>query len=241
MDHLDFLSFPRQKDNADEDLYQTAADEWLDYDSDDDHEEAADDKGRKPPKDEDPLYNDIGDDADAQWVEAELLAHMGKGAKRSDAVLNCPCCFALLSIDCQRHETYVNQFRAMFVRNCKVYRDRELRYRRQDPAQLSNRQRKKLHARQSRLAKKQKKAAQQSAGQAPMDDDGDDDDDADESANQAPHGLRPYELVDNIMVEDEPQFYSEIYLPVHCARCDTEVGVFESDVYHFYHTVPTDI
>ena len=38
----------------------------------------------------------------------------------SDAVLNCPCCFTLLCLDCQQHEVYKTQYRSMFVMNCTV-------------------------------------------------------------------------------------------------------------------------
>ena len=43
----------------------------------------------------------------------------GKGPE-TDAVLNCPCCFTTLCMDCQRHERYKQQFRAMFFVNCTV-------------------------------------------------------------------------------------------------------------------------
>ncbi|XGW16908.1 hypothetical protein V3C99_001942 [Haemonchus contortus] len=38
----------------------------------------------------------------------------------SDAVLSCPGCMVLLTRDCQRHEIYNDQYRAMFVENCRV-------------------------------------------------------------------------------------------------------------------------
>jgi hypothetical protein len=38
----------------------------------------------------------------------------------SDAVLSCPCCLQIVCMDCQRHERYANQFRAMFVMNIGV-------------------------------------------------------------------------------------------------------------------------
>lgn len=38
----------------------------------------------------------------------------------SDALLSCPSCFTTLCIDCQQHERIPNQYRAMFVQNCKV-------------------------------------------------------------------------------------------------------------------------
>lgn len=40
--------------------------------------------------------------------------------RSSDAVLSCPCCFQIVCMDCQRHERYTNQFRAMFVMNIDV-------------------------------------------------------------------------------------------------------------------------
>lgn len=33
--------------------------------------------------------------------------------RRSDAVLSCPCCFTPLCYDCQRHDVYLSQYRAM--------------------------------------------------------------------------------------------------------------------------------
>jgi 3-phenylpropionate/cinnamic acid dioxygenase small subunit len=40
--------------------------------------------------------------------------------RNSDAVLSCPCCFNIVCMDCQRHERYSNQFRAMFVMGVAV-------------------------------------------------------------------------------------------------------------------------
>jgi len=40
--------------------------------------------------------------------------------RTSDAILSCPCCFEIVCMDCQRHERYTNQFRAMFVMNIGV-------------------------------------------------------------------------------------------------------------------------
>jgi E2F-associated phosphoprotein len=38
----------------------------------------------------------------------------------SDAVLQCPCCFTTVCMDCQQHSFYKEQFRAMFVMNIDV-------------------------------------------------------------------------------------------------------------------------
>mmetsp|Transcript_61686 Transcript_61686/g.182231 ORF Transcript_61686/g.182231 Transcript_61686/m.182231 type:complete len:264 (-) Transcript_61686:139-930(-) len=48
--------------------------------------------------------------------------------RSSDAVLSCPCCFSIVCMDCQRHERYKNQWRAMFVMNIGVDWKRTLVY-----------------------------------------------------------------------------------------------------------------
>jgi hypothetical protein len=40
--------------------------------------------------------------------------------RKSDAVLSCPCCFQIVCMDCQRHERYADQYRAMFVMGITV-------------------------------------------------------------------------------------------------------------------------
>ncbi|KAH6815362.1 E2F-associated phosphoprotein [Perilla frutescens var. hirtella] len=50
----------------------------------------------------------------------ELWARKQRGGRTSDAVLSCPACFTTLCLDCQRHEKYVTQYRAMFVVNCRI-------------------------------------------------------------------------------------------------------------------------
>lgn len=51
-----------------------------------------------------------------------------KKAEGSDAVLNCPACLTVICIDCQRHEKYHTQYRAMFYLNCVVDAKNVLRY-----------------------------------------------------------------------------------------------------------------
>ena len=48
--------------------------------------------------------------------------------RTSDAVLSCPCCFTICCMDCQQHERYATQFRAMFVMNITVDWTRPLAY-----------------------------------------------------------------------------------------------------------------
>lgn len=69
-----------------------------------------------------PEFYDVEmDDKDETWV---LCKRQGR---KSDALLSCPVCFTTLCIDCQRHEIYVTQYRAMFVMNCKVVENQRLR------------------------------------------------------------------------------------------------------------------
>eukprot|EP00727_Mastigamoeba_balamuthi_P009435 m51a1_g5113 hypothetical protein (163) ;mRNA; r:348280-348954 len=96
--------------------------------------------------DEEPdLYDSDEDAKDEKWVNAHLRpparprvppaaqppvqqqTAAPPSKRRSDATLNCPGCFALLTMDCQRHCKYADQYRAMFVRNCAVDRSERLR------------------------------------------------------------------------------------------------------------------
>ncbi|GAB1610280.1 E2F-associated phosphoprotein-like [Argonauta hians] len=46
----------------------------------------------------------------------------------SDALLDCPACMTTICMDCQRHDKYPNQYRAMFVMNCSVDFSQKLTY-----------------------------------------------------------------------------------------------------------------
>ena len=89
------------------------------YDSDDPEENN---------DDVDPFYDPDVDDKDQKWVDKVRQSHWPKAsssdghtkAPNSSAILSCPACFQILSLDCQQHETYHHQFRAMFVMNCNV-------------------------------------------------------------------------------------------------------------------------
>eukprot|EP00898_Chlorokybus_atmophyticus_P000876 jgi/Chlat1/178/Chrsp1S03250 len=75
-----------------------------DFDSDED------DLDESPPE----FYDADLDDKDAAWMYKQ------RGGRSSDAILSCPCCLETVCLDCQRHELYHMQFRAMFVRNVQV-------------------------------------------------------------------------------------------------------------------------
>ncbi|XP_029899995.1 E2F-associated phosphoprotein isoform X2 [Myripristis murdjan] len=168
---------------------------------------------RMIPTNDELLYDPDEDDRDQAWVDARRAAHscsrrrpaalgsrpgQPRGLPSSDAVLNCPACMITLCLDCQRHEKYRTQYRAMFVMNCTVKRDEVLRYK--TPSDRQQRSRKKRR----RTPKQTTETAAAAADAAP---------------EPAPRG------VDG----------DELYHPVQCSECSTEVAVLDKDeVYHFF-------
>jgi hypothetical protein len=75
----------------------------------------------------DPLYDARADDSDARWVESHLVYESLPGENGQQ--LHCPSCFSLLCLQCQPHEYYVGQFRAVFVQNCVVNTSETVRVR----------------------------------------------------------------------------------------------------------------
>uniref|UniRef100_A0A224YDI9 E2F associated phosphoprotein n=1 Tax=Rhipicephalus zambeziensis TaxID=60191 RepID=A0A224YDI9_9ACAR len=98
------------------------------------------DAEKSGPSNDDLFYDPEMDDEDEKWVNEQrrscIFPNESKQEKDggkvkplplSDAVLNCPGCMTLLCLDCQRHEIYNTQYRAMFVKNCVVDRKETLR------------------------------------------------------------------------------------------------------------------
>ncbi|KAL8619679.1 hypothetical protein ACOMHN_019734 [Nucella lapillus] len=116
------------------------SDIYFDSDDEDNFEGEGDKRIKKhhsKPSNDDLLYDPDMDEEDQRWIDQKRLRQHGgskevpdprrKDGKRraapkpkSDAVLDCPACMTTLCLDCQRHDVYPNQFRAMFVMNCKV-------------------------------------------------------------------------------------------------------------------------
>ena len=118
----------------------------------------------------------------------------------------------------------------MFIRNCNVKKDEDLRYRKQE--ELSNKQKKKM---EFRAKMQQKKRAKQGLEQEePIV--------AEEPASETTaKGSSPFEQADNIYYEDEHLYEPEIYHPVECSVCSTPLGVIDPDeIIHFYHVIPAE-
>lgn len=180
---------------------------YFDSDSEDeDTPSSSTDRRRKQriiPTNDELLYDPDEDDRDQAWVDARRYnsrkrqSTASKSQPRqnqrlpsSDAVLNCPACMTTLCLDCQRHEKYRTQYRAMFVMNCTVKTDEVLRYKTQQ----------------------EKKPRKRRRGQKP------------EAPPKGTTSPKP-----------EGMDCDEIYHPVKCSECSTEVAVFDKDeVYHFF-------
>ncbi|XP_020212270.1 E2F-associated phosphoprotein [Cajanus cajan] len=67
------------------------------------------------------FYDPELDNKDERWIDKK------RHGCDSDAVLSCPACFTTLCLECQRHEKYLTQYRAIFVVNCKIGNDKVLR------------------------------------------------------------------------------------------------------------------
>lgn len=171
------------------------------FDSDSEDEDKAVTKKKKKkqhriPTNDELLYDPEKDSRDQAWVDAKRRGYHAFGSQRpcqkqqpvpnSDAVLNCPACMTTLCLDCQRHESYKTQYRAMFVMNCSINREEVLRYKNSD------------NRKKRRSAKKMR---------------------------SNPEDLAEREV-------------EEIYHPVMCTECSTEVAVYDKDeVFHFFNVL----
>ncbi|XP_005376998.1 PREDICTED: E2F-associated phosphoprotein [Chinchilla lanigera] len=176
-------------------------DVYFDSDSEDEDKAAQVTKKKKRqrriPTNDELLYDPEKDNRDQAWVDAQRRGYHGFGLQRprqqqqpvpnSDAVLNCPACMTTLCLDCQRHESYKTQYRAMFVMNCTVNRQEVLRYKNPD-----NRKKRRGN---KKLRPNQEDPAEQAGAE-------------------------------------------EVYHPVMCAECSTEVAVYDKDeVFHFFNVL----
>ncbi|KAJ1929139.1 hypothetical protein IWQ60_001450 [Tieghemiomyces parasiticus] len=88
------------------------------------------------PTNDELFYDPAADDRDVEWVTKKTQALALKDQRgrplphrrTNDTQLSCPLCMTVVCFDCQRHERYGGQYRAMFVENCQVAKDRILRF-----------------------------------------------------------------------------------------------------------------
>ncbi|OWF56843.1 E2F-associated phosphoprotein-like [Mizuhopecten yessoensis] len=177
---------------------------------------------------DDLLYDPDMDDQDQEWVDKRRHQYqpgtsgtqkVQRRLPRSDAVLDCPACMSTLCRDCQRHTSFENQYRAMFVMNCAVDKSELLKYPEQQP-KISKKKLKKL--------KRSGNSFSGSATGAEV---------TGLEAGLVDTGLETrMDAVGN--QETDTETSKDIFNPVRCTECNTVVGVYDQDeVYHFFNVL----
>jgi hypothetical protein len=105
---------------------------------------SSDDEALLGEQDRDPLYGEDLDERDEAYVRAKYRPAPPAAAARggteasaegaassvkevpTDGQLSCPACFTPVCLDCQRHQNYMQQFRAIFVMNVRIRDDYDL-------------------------------------------------------------------------------------------------------------------
>ena len=182
------------------------------------------------PKNADEFYGEDLDDEDEAWVYKHLrggteesVSIRKEGSEKleqakmlkpreSDAVLSCPLCFNIVCMDCQQHEQYEDQFRAMFVMNIGVDWERKLVYDTKSKALVEKEEPSK------QLLLLSNEASPSTSTTAAMSNN-DNEKDNDKKGNAVP--------------EDTDD---EVYYSVHCLNCRTQVAALDmsDEVYHFF-------
>ncbi|KAF9432531.1 hypothetical protein BGZ76_010663 [Entomortierella beljakovae] len=169
--------------------------------------------------DADLLYDPDQDDKDQEWLMKKIAANRPPGCKAediwTDAILSCPMCLAQLCFDCQQHEFYPHQFRAMFVENCRIIDTEILRF----PKVTKKPTRNTKNAKQSSLTSSSPITSSSSSS--------------------------PAEAVTTTTAEFKPSLDDDdnmAYHPVICEICNTKVAVYDQDeVYHFFNIIPDEV
>ncbi|EFA78388.1 hypothetical protein PPL_09039 [Heterostelium album PN500] len=162
------------------------------------------------------LYNEDEDDENEAWVEKNLK----KSGSKSDAYLSCPCCFTLVCVDCQRHDTFKNQYRAMFVKNCKIDFSNRLLYQNDDGDDTLDEK-------------------QQEDDEEEVDDEQEEDDD---NYNEDVNTPKEDNTANKKQVDTgTTKRNKEYYHAVHCQICSTQLAVYDQDeIYHFFNVFPSN-
>ncbi|RUS22144.1 E2F-associated phospho protein-domain-containing protein [Endogone sp. FLAS-F59071] len=122
-------NLPKKENPPKEEFYD---DVYFDTEEEDNNEPA----DKLVPTNDELLYDPDLDNADERWLTRQITKTMPKDIRtakdppvaRTDAVLTCPMCFTPVCYSCQRHENYLNQYRAIFVTNCHPDRTQRFRY-----------------------------------------------------------------------------------------------------------------
>lgn len=200
------------------------------------------------------FYDPKMDDDDQEWINKLRGSYKIKDVKRSgcvpkgtkncnstpssDAVLNCPACLTMLCMDCQRHEVYHNQYRAMFVFNCRVKWNELLKFPKKDGKKKKSSKSKKLLQKHELLSSTGHQVDSVADGK---------------SSEKTEEVLERSFLAKDITskancVGEEHEYVcnssnvgdrdDELFHPVLCSICNTKVAVYDKEeVYHFFNVL----
>eukprot|EP00033_Pygsuia_biforma_P002548 GCRY01002819.1.p1 GENE.GCRY01002819.1~~GCRY01002819.1.p1 ORF type:complete len:200 (+),score=42.17 GCRY01002819.1:245-844(+) len=103
---------------------------WWKSDSESEEANYPQAKHQKQLSNDDLLYDPKMDAEDEKWVRDQQRLGLveGEAQHQTDAILSCPMCMGTICVDCQRHQHYPNQYRAMFVINLHVPPNQILKY-----------------------------------------------------------------------------------------------------------------
>jgi len=167
------------------------------------------------------LYNEDIDKDNEKWMHQKRMKHKDESKEgkkiRSDAMLSCPACMITVCVDCQRHDLYKTQFRAMFVMNCHVITDQLLHYE---------------HKNKSKKRRKKEGPGKLIEYKPDIDNlETNDPDTAKLETNQTDGSIPKTKKVKEVK-------NIELYNPVKCTQCETEIAVFDRDeIYHFFNVL----
>ncbi|KAK3813241.1 MAG: E2F-associated phosphoprotein-domain-containing protein [Benniella sp.] len=172
-------------------------------------------KQRPTISDADLLYDPDEDDRDQDWL-IQKIADIW-----TDAILSCPMCMTHLCFDCQQHEFYPHQFRAMFVESCRVLDSEILPSPSPSPSAPSVSTSASTSTSPSTSSSSSTTTTTTTIPQP----------ETSEGTSSALH-FKPSEDDDT----------DAIYHPVICEICNTKVAVVDQDeVYHFFNVIPTPV
>eukprot|EP00551_Chaetoceros_affinis_P011074 CAMPEP_0203664636 /NCGR_PEP_ID=MMETSP0090-20130426/2033_1 /ASSEMBLY_ACC=CAM_ASM_001088 /TAXON_ID=426623 /ORGANISM="Chaetoceros affinis, Strain CCMP159" /LENGTH=379 /DNA_ID=CAMNT_0050527969 /DNA_START=90 /DNA_END=1229 /DNA_ORIENTATION=- len=140
--------------------------------------------------------------------------------RNSDGVLSCPCCFQIVCMDCQKHDKYSNQYRAMFVMNIGVDWNATVT--------------------PDHIGKKENNTVELATGS-----DDDNNDDMNDNGNDSVNVHQSSNKKMKPIPTDEEQIIHEaslnkggedVYYSVYCNNCQTQVAALDmrDEVYHFF-------
>lgn len=182
------------------------------------------------------MYDENEDTKNEEWNRKRTKAFTNESTHSTDAVLNCPCCFTVLCLDCQQHEIYKTQYRSMFVINCTVDTGNPLQEKKVKseiegtiaPSPLAGN---KEAEPAQKMDATQDEQEQVKARITRNEEEEKDTPESEETIQHSPEKEKRRQRKKQVVK-------SETYLNVHCTICRTQVAMYdEEQVFHFFNVL----